>query len=51
VRRIEFVSDLPKTISGLIRRVELRQMEVERRQGDSRGPQEHFEDDFPQLKS
>ena len=50
VRRIEFVSELPKTISGKIRRVELRQMEVQRRQGDSRGPQEHFEDDFPQLK-
>lgn len=50
VRRIEFVSELPKTISGKIRRVELRQMEVQRRQGDSRGPQEHFEEDFPQLK-
>lgn len=50
VRRIEFVSELPKTISGKIRRVELRQMELQRRQGDSRGPQEHFEDDFPQLK-
>ncbi|MGV8675579.1 AMP-binding protein [Pseudomonas aeruginosa] len=50
VRRIEFVSELPKTISGKIRRVELRQMEVQRRQGDERGPQEYFEEDFPQLK-
>jgi acetyl-CoA synthetase len=50
VRRIEFVSELPKTISGKIRRVELRQMELQRRQGDNRGPQEHFEEDFPQLK-
>ncbi|RTY78737.1 AMP-binding protein [Pseudomonas veronii] len=50
VRRIEFVSELPKTISGKIRRVELRQMEVQRRQGDTRGPQEYFEEDFPQLK-
>lgn len=50
VRRIEFVSELPKTISGKIRRVDLRQMELERRQGDTRGPQEHFEEDFPQLK-
>ncbi|MNQ69585.1 Acetyl-coenzyme A synthetase [compost metagenome] len=50
VRRIEFVSELPKTISGKIRRVELRQMEVQRRQGDARGPQEYFEEDFPQLK-
>ncbi|MBP2697533.1 AMP-binding protein [Pseudomonas aeruginosa] len=49
VRRIEFVNELPKTISGKIRRVELRQMEVQRRQG-SRGPQEFFEEDFPQLK-
>jgi len=50
VRRIEFVSELPKTISGKIRRVELRQMEVQRRQGDARGPQEYFEEDFPHLK-
>jgi acetyl-CoA synthetase len=50
VRRIEFVSELPKTISGKIRRVELRQMEVQRRQNDARGAQEYFEEDFPQLK-
>ncbi|EJN34704.1 acyl-CoA synthetase/AMP-acid ligase [Pseudomonas sp. GM78] len=50
VRRIEFVTELPKTISGKIRRVELRQMETQRRQGDTRGPQEYFEEDFPQLK-
>jgi acetyl-CoA synthetase len=50
VRRIEFVSELPKTISGKIRRVELRQMEVQRRQSDARGAHEYFEEDFPQLK-
>ncbi|RAI66424.1 AMP-dependent synthetase [Pseudomonas fluorescens] len=50
VRRIEFVTELPKTISGKIRRVELRQMETQRRQSDARGPQEYFEEDFPQLK-
>jgi len=50
VRRIEFVTELPKTISGKIRRVELRQMEVQRRQSETRGAQEHFEEDFPQLK-
>lgn len=50
VRRIEFVVELPKTISGKIRRVELRQMENQRRQGDGRGEQEYFEEDFPQLK-
>lgn len=50
VRRIEFVTELPKTISGKIRRVELRQMEVQRRQSETRGAQEHFEEDFPQFK-
>ena len=46
VRRIEFVSELPKTISGKIRRVELRQMEVVRRQSETRGEWEYFEEDF-----
>jgi acetyl-CoA synthetase len=50
VRRIEFVLELPKTISGKIRRVELRQLEVQRRQGDGRAALEFFEEDFPQLK-
>ena len=45
IRRIQF-TELPKTISGKIRRVELRQMEVLRRQGDTRGEHEHFEEDF-----
>jgi acetyl-CoA synthetase len=45
VRRIEF-ADLPKTISGKIRRVELRGME-----GDERRPQEFREEDFPDLKA
>jgi acetyl-CoA synthetase len=29
-RRIEFVEDLPKTLTGKIRRIELRQLELER---------------------
>jgi acetyl-CoA synthetase len=29
-RRIEFVPDLPKTLTGKIRRIELRQLELER---------------------
>jgi acetyl-CoA synthetase len=29
-RRIEFVTDLPKTLTGKIRRIELRQQEAER---------------------
>jgi acetyl-CoA synthetase len=35
-RRIEFVADLPKTLTGKIRRIELRQLELERA-GASRG--------------
>jgi acyl-coenzyme A synthetase/AMP-(fatty) acid ligase len=33
-REIEFVDDLPKTVSGKIRRVELRDREVERKRGE-----------------
>ncbi|TLX61623.1 AMP-dependent synthetase, partial [Stutzerimonas nosocomialis] len=50
VRRLEFVSELPKTLSGKIRRVELRQLEARRRQGETREPHEYFEEDFPSLK-
>lgn len=48
IRRLEF-SDLPKTISGKIRRVELRKAEQDRAQ-DIRGKMEYFEEDFPELK-
>ena len=44
VRRLEF-SDLPKTISGKIRRAELRIIERDRSPSDRR-PQEFFEQDF-----
>ena len=50
VRRIEF-SDLPKTISGKIRRVELRGQEQERVQPFTRGDREYWDEDFPDLKS
>ena len=50
VRRLEF-ADLPKTISGKIRRVELRRGELERPQGAARRPGEFWEEDFPDLKS
>ena len=50
VRRIEF-SDLPKTISGKIRRVQLRTAEAERRQQGEIGEWEFFEEDFPELKA
>ena len=48
VRRIEF-ADLPKTISGKIRRVELRALEQRRHAANERGPLEFREDEFPEL--
>ncbi|MDQ1012123.1 acetyl-CoA synthetase [Streptomyces sp. V4I23] len=48
IRRLEF-TDLPKTISGKIRRVELRAMEQQR--GEERNPDEYWDTDFPALKS
>ncbi|MFI5282436.1 MAG: AMP-binding protein [Candidatus Dormibacterales bacterium] len=50
VRRLEF-SDLPKTISGKIRRVELRGAEAQRPAGGARRPDEYWEEDFPELKA
>jgi acetyl-CoA synthetase len=49
VRRLEF-ADLPKTISGKIRRVELRGQEQARRDAGGRGPHEFWEEDFPELR-
>lgn len=49
IRRLEF-TDLPKTVSGKIRRVQLRKEEDERSL-DSRRPNEYWESDFPALKS
>jgi acetyl-CoA synthetase len=43
--RIEF-ADLPKTISGKIRRVELRKGEAARRAEGSKGAAEFFEEDL-----
>lgn len=48
IRRLAFV-DLPKTISGKIRRVELRKAE-EGRDPAVRREHEFFEEDFPELK-
>jgi acetyl-CoA synthetase len=45
IRRLEF-SELPKTISGKIRRVQLRAVEQEARQSPARRPGEFWEDDF-----
>ncbi len=49
VRRIE-ISELPKTISGKIRRTELSQLEKQRRAGGSHGVWEFAEEDFEELK-
>jgi acetyl-CoA synthetase len=49
IRRLEF-SDLPKTISGKIRRVELRNVEAARRAKGEKGEREYCEEDFPELK-
>src|SRR6202012_5252232 len=49
VRRLEF-ADLPKTISGKIRRVELRQQE-QSRGVEVRAVAEFWEEDFPGLKT
>ena len=49
VRRIEF-KDLPKTISGKIRRVELRKGEAAQVASGERVQREYREEDFPELK-
>ncbi len=48
VRRIAF-AELPKTISGKIRRVELRQAEEASYKAGTRDPAEFREDEFPEL--
>jgi acetyl-CoA synthetase len=48
VRRIEF-AELPKTISGKIRRVELRLIEERRARAGGQTPGEYREEDFPEL--
>jgi acetyl-CoA synthetase len=45
IRRLEF-SELPKTISGKIRRVELRKQEQARTGGEQRGANEFWEEDL-----
>ncbi len=50
IRRIEF-NALPKTISGKIRRVELRNGELGRAAAGERNPREFWEEDFAELAS
>ena len=49
VRRLEFMAELPKTISGKIRRVALRQLEEQRAAAGERPAAEFRLDDFPDL--
>jgi acetyl-CoA synthetase len=49
IRRLEF-AELPKTVSGKIRRVELRALEKEKHAANVRGEQEYWEGDFPDLE-
>ena len=52
IRRLEF-AELPKTISGKIRRVDLRAQEVSLRDqpGTHRAQDEYWEEDFPELRT
>ncbi len=51
-RIIEFVPQVPKTLSGKIRRVELRQQEIDRQgKGGENDKKEYFYWDFPELKT
>jgi acetyl-CoA synthetase len=49
IRRIEIVTELPKTISGKIRRVQLRRLERDDDRDDRLRGQEFREEDFPEL--
>ncbi len=51
VRRIEFVKELPKTISGKIRRVQLRRLEHDNDRGDALRGTEFREEDFSELQA
>jgi len=51
-RIIEFVPEVPKTISGKIRRIELREQEIKKKEdGVERADNEYFYGDFPELSS
>jgi acetyl-CoA synthetase len=50
IRRIELVTELPKTISGKIRRVQLRRLEHDDNRDDPLRGQEFREEDFPELQ-
>lgn len=51
IRRIELVTELPKTISGKIRRVQLRRLEHDNDRKDALRGLEFREEDFPELQA
>ena len=51
IRRIELVTELPKTISGKIRRVQLRRLEQDNDRKDALRGHEFREEDFPELQA
>jgi acetyl-CoA synthetase/4-hydroxybutyrate---CoA ligase (AMP-forming) len=51
-RILQFVDEVPKTISGKIRRIELRENEHKKQDaGTERDKEEYFYWDFPELSS
>ena len=50
-RIIQFVTELPKTISGKIRRVELREDEEKKKKAEAKMENEYFYHEFPELSS
>jgi len=50
IRKIELVTELPKTISGKIRRVQLRRLEHDDNRADALRGSEFREDQFPELQ-
>ncbi|WP_407181058.1 AMP-binding protein [Bradyrhizobium sp. STM 3562] len=50
IRRVELVTELPKTISGKIRRVQLRRLEQDNNRDDPLRGVEFREEDFPELQ-
>jgi acetyl-CoA synthetase len=50
IRRIELVTELPKTISGKIRRVQLRRLEHDDNRTDPLRGREFREEEFPELQ-
>jgi acetyl-CoA synthetase len=51
IRKLELVTELPKTISGKIRRVQLRRLEHDNDRGDALRGVEFCEEDFPELQA